>query len=384
MTGARGESERNGPGEGRARRIPRPILVGGVLIPMALLLFSCSGCSPVYLAKAGWAEMKILKGRRPLDEVINDERTTEETRHKLRLARQARSFAIHQLGLDAGDSYTSFTQLESDTLAWILSAAYKDRLESKTWWFPIVGRVPYKGYMNQKGGEKAELKLKEEGFDTYLRTTSAFSTLGWFADPILSTLLRYDDVEFVTTIIHELTHNHLFVSGRVRFNESFATFVGRAGAIRFFCGPEGTPQTPECVTAIRRMDDYNTFSAFLNGFVSELDEIYSSPTLSVEEKVEAREALLLRERGEWGEPPRSQESPLISGFVNRPLNNAILMGRMRYFHRLPGFSRVLEDHGGDLRAAVTYFKDGVKSVEDPFDLLPPDESDPFRGHPPRS
>ncbi|MBT8397313.1 MAG: hypothetical protein HKO65_13465 [Gemmatimonadetes bacterium] len=346
---------------------------------MALLLFSCSGCSPVYVAKAGWAELKILKGRRPLDEVINDRRTTEETRHKLLLARQARSFAIHQLGLDAGDSYTSFTQLDSDTLAWVLSAAYRDRLESKTWWFPIVGRVPYKGYSNQQGAEKAQSKLETEGFDTYLRTTSAFSTLGWFADPILSSLLKYDDVEFVTTIIHELTHNHLFVSGKVRFNESFATFVGRAGAIRFFCGPEGTPQTPDCLTAIRRLDDYNNFSSFLNGFVTELEEIYSSPTLSVDEKIEAREALLFREREQWGEPPRTEQYPIISGFVNRPLNNAILMARMRYFHRLRGFSQVLEDHAGDLRAAVSYFKEGAKSVEDPFELLPPDDSITIRG-----
>ena len=222
---------------------------------MALLSFSCSGCSPVYLAKAGWAEMKILKGRRPLDQVIQDQRTDEDTRKKLLLTRQARSFAIHQLGLNAGDSYTSFTQLETDTLAWVLSAAYRDRLESKTWWFPIVGRVPYKGYASEKGARKAESKLDAEGFDTYLRTTSAFSTLGWFADPLLSSLLRYDEVDLVETILHELSHNHLFVPGRVRFNESFATFVGRVGAIRFVCGPEGTPQNPpECQQATELWD----------------------------------------------------------------------------------------------------------------------------------
>jgi predicted aminopeptidase len=346
---------------------------------MALLLFSCSGCSPVYLAKAGWAEMKILRGRRPLDEVINDQRTDEDTRRKLRLARQTRAFAIHMLELDAGDSYTSFTQLETDTLAWVLSAAYKDRLESKTWWFPIVGRVPYKGYASQKGAEKAESKLEEEGFDTYLRTTSAFSTLGWFADPLLSSLLRYDDVEFVTTIIHELTHNHLFVPGKVRFNESFATFVGRVGAIRFFCGMDGDQQTADCISAIRRLDDYNNFSSFLNGFVAELEEIYSSPTLTVAEKVQAREELHLREREKWGRPPKSETSPLISAFVNRPLNNAILMARMRYFHRLWGFSWVLRDHDGDLSKAVSYFKENVKSVDDPFDLLPADDSIIIRG-----
>jgi predicted aminopeptidase len=338
---------------------------------MALLLFSCSGCSPVYVAKAGWTEMKILAGRRPLDEVINDGRTDEETKRKLLLARQARAYAIHQLGLKAGDSYTSFTQLKTDTLAWVLSAAYKDRLESKTWWFPIVGRVPYRGYASEKGARKAQSKLEEEGFDTYLRITSAFSTLGWFADPLLSSLLRYDDVNFVETVIHEISHNHLFIPGRVRFNESFATFVGRVGAIRFFCGPEGTPQNPpECQLARERWEDYQAFSAFLGDFLGDLEEIYQTPELSVDQKVQARDDLLEGFRTRYGERSSSAGSALVQGFLDRPLNNAILLARRRYFHRLRDFQLLLEQHGGDLSAAVGALVQGADSADDPFDLLP--------------
>ncbi|MCJ7627848.1 MAG: aminopeptidase [Longimicrobiales bacterium] len=360
-----------GPGSVRARRIPRTLLLGGILLPMALLLFSCSGCSPVYIARAGWAEMKILKGRRPLDEVINDQRTDEDTRRKLLLARQARAFAIHRLGLDAGDSYTSFTQLETDTLAWVLSAAYKDRLESKTWWFPIVGRVPYKGYASQKAAGKAQSKLEAEGLDTYLRTTSAFSTLGWFADPLLSSLLRYDDVNLVETIIHELSHNHLFVPGKVQFNESFATFVGRVGAIRFFCGPDGTPQNPpECQAAKERWEDYQAFSRFLGEFIGKLETIYGNPSLSVEEKVQARADLLrdYQDRYRTASPPET--SSLILSFLGRPLNNATLLARMRYFHRLSDFQLFLDANGGNLGAAVAALTARAKEVDDPFELLP--------------
>ncbi len=373
MTGA---PETHGSGTGRARRFPRSLLAGGILFGMALLSFSCSGCSPVYLAKAGWAEMKILRGRRPLTEVIEDARTDEETRKKLLLTRQARAFAIHKLGLDAGDSYTSFTQLETDTLAWVLSAAYKDRLESKTWWFPIVGRVPYKGYASQNGARKAQSKLEDDGFDTYLRTTSAFSTLGWFADPLLSSLLRYDEVDLVETVLHELSHNHLFVPGRVRFNESYATFVGRVGAIRFFCGPEGTAQNPPgCRQARERWDDYQAFSRFLDEFTEELLAVYSDPNLSVEEKVAGREGLFEDYRTRYGVGPEagapSQElSPLIRGFLGRPLNNAILLARMRYYHRLTDFQRLLDEHEGDLAAAIATLARGAKNVDDPFDLLP--------------
>jgi predicted aminopeptidase len=318
--------------------------------------------------------MKILKGRRPFDEVINDARTDKETKRKLLLARQARSFAIHQLGLDAGDSYTSFSQLETDTLAWVLSAAYQDRLESKTWWFPIVGRMPYKGYASENGARKAQGKLEEEGLDTYLRTTSAFSTLGWFADPLVSSLLRYDDVDLVETILHELSHNHLFVKGRVRFNESFATFVGRTGAIRFFCGPEETPQnTPECLTARERWADYQAFSRFLDEFIAELQAVYEDPAMAVEGKIAAREELFKSYQSrlqvmEGADP--AVISPLIQGFLSRPLNNAILMARMRYFHRLTDFQSLLDGHQGDLKAAVADLKTRADSVEDPFELLP--------------
>ena len=340
---------------------------------MALLLFSCSGCSPVYVAKAGWAEMKILAGRRPLDEVINDQRTTEDTRHKLLLARQARAFAIHMLGLNAGDSYTSFTQLKTDTLAWVLSAAHRDRLESKTWWFPIVGSVPYKGYASQKGAEKAQTKLEDEGLDTYLRTTSAFSTLGWFADPLLSSVLRYDDVNLVETVLHELSHNHLFVPGKVRFNESFATFVGRVGAIRFFCGPEGTPQDPpECQAAKRQWADSQAFSRFLDEFIGELETVYQNPDLTVGEKVQAREALFTDYQNRYGEALSAEASPLVRSFLGRPLNNAILLARRRYFHRLTGFQLFLDQHGGDLQAAVSALTARAKDLDDPFDLLPSD------------
>jgi predicted aminopeptidase len=338
---------------------------------MAFLLFSCSGCSPVYVARAGWTEMKILTGRRPFDEVIADQRTPEETRRKILLARQARAFALHMLEMDVGDSYTSFTQLETDTLAWVISAAHKDRLQAKTWWFPVVGRVPYKGYASEGSARKEQAKLEEEGFDTYLRTTSAFSTLGWFADPLLSSLLRYDEVDLVETIIHELSHNHLFVKGQVRFNESFATFVGRTGAIRFFCGPEGTPQNPpECQLARDRWEGYQAFSLFLDEFIEDLQAVYADPGLDVQGKISAREVLFAEYQARFEQPQPGAGSSLIAGFLNRPLNNATLLSRMRYFHRLRDFQLLLDEHGGDLAAAVATLAAGANEAEDPFDLLP--------------
>ena len=125
---------------GRGRRL---LLVG---VAATGLLAAAASCSPLYVLRAGWEEARILTARRPIEDVIVDPDTDDRTRGKLTFARLARTFAIEELGLDVGDSYTTYTRLDRDTLAMVLSAAEKDRLAARTWWFPVVGRVPYRGF----------------------------------------------------------------------------------------------------------------------------------------------------------------------------------------------------------------------------------------------
>jgi predicted aminopeptidase len=331
-----------------------------------------AGCSPLYVIRAGIAEARILAARRPIPEVVLDPTTDPQTRGKLVLVMEARRFARDSIALDVGDSYTSFTRLDEDTLALVLSAAHRDRLQSKTWWFPIVGHVPYKGYFDEDDALGAQADLEREGFDTYLRPTAAFSTLGWFADPLLSTLLRYDEVELVETVIHELSHNHLFVSGRVRFNESFATFVGRVGAMEFFCTRRGGGwDTLKCGRAQARWRDAQRFSLFLDHLVSDLEAVYGDPSLTAREKVERREVVFETYRSRFrDEIQPSLESLTFGSFLSTPLNNATLLARMRYYHRLRDFQGLYEAHGSDLARAVATLAAAVDDVDDPFTLLP--------------
>ena len=331
-----------------------------------------TGCSPVYVIKAGWAEAKILKARRPLPEVILAPETDERTRGKLTLAREAREFAIDVLGLDVGDSYTTYTELDRDTLAMVLSAAYPDRLASRTWWFPIVGRVPYRGFFDLEEALEEQRKLEDEGFDTLLRPTSAFSTLGWFSDPLLSTVVRYDEVEVVTTILHELSHNDLFVPGRVRFNESFATWVGRTGAAEFFCTrPGGGPDTVWCNRARDRWRDVQLFSRFIDGLVRDLEAVYGDSVTTREDKLAQRGEVFARHQRMLSDEVRPRfRSLTFSGFDAAPLNNAVLLSRMLYYHRLPDFDAYLADNGGALRDAIHALKTAIEPVDDPFDALP--------------
>jgi predicted aminopeptidase len=336
------------------------------------LVASFAACSPVYIVKAGLAEMRILRAREPIHRVLNDTTTDPATRGKLAYVLEARRFAADELGIDVGESYTMYTELESDTLALVLSAAPRDRLAPVTWWFPVVGRVPYKGFFSEDDALEEEASLAGEGYDTYVRPTAAFSTLGWFNDPLLSSMLRSDDVEVVETVLHELTHQHLFVPGHVGFNESFATFVGRVAAIRFFCTREGGgPDTVRCQRAQERWRDYQRFSVFIDWMVDELEAIYGSPDLDFQAKVLRREEVFtaaLRRFDDELQP--SLEAFTFQGFRDTPLNNATLLARIRYYHRLPDFAAYLEARDGDLNQALTDLAVGVETVDDPFDLLP--------------
>ena len=337
-----------------------------------MALICIGGCSPIYIVKAGLAELRILRARQDIVEILGDPSIDSATRGKLSFVLEARRFATNELGIEVGDAYRTFAQLDQDTLALVVSAAHKDRLESKTWWFPIIGRVPYKGFFSLDDAQDEEDKLKQEGFDTYLRPTAAFSTLGWFSDPILSTVLRADDVEVVETVLHELSHQYLFIPGQVTFNESFATFVGRVGAAQFFCTRDGGgPDTSKCLRAQARWRDYQRFSVFVDSMMVELEGIYGDLELSHDDKVSRREVIFTQALTRFdNEIAPTFESVTFRGFRETSLNNATLLSRIRYYHRLPDFARMLEERGGDLAGLLAELRTTKDTVSDPFDLLP--------------
>ena len=330
------------------------------------------GCSPVYVVRASLTQAEILRARQPIHRVLADSAVDPGIRVKLAWIMDARRFAATELGFDVGESYTRYTQLERDTLAVVVSAAYRDRLVPKTWWFPFVGRVPYKGHFSAEDALEEAEELREEGLDTYVRPTSAFSTLGWFDDPVLSTTLDTDDVEVVTTLMHELTHRQIFVPGHVTFNESLATFVGRVAAIRFFCTRRGGgPDTVKCDRARARWRDVQRFGSYVDRLVVEVQGVYSSPSLDREGKLARREEVFgeaLRRFDEDVAP--ALESLTFAGFRETPLNNATLLSRMRYYHRLEDFNALLALYDGDLRRALADLRARARGTDDPFALLP--------------
>ncbi|MCC6933001.1 MAG: aminopeptidase [Deltaproteobacteria bacterium] len=186
-----------------------------------LLTFAMLSCSPAYVVRAGWEEAGILWRRKDIGTLLEKGDLPESTAIKLRTALNVRDYA-NELGLTINHSYKYYSTVDRDDLVWVINAAKKSSLEPVSWWFPFVGSVQYKGYFEKDDAQKAADDFANDGYDVYLRSSPAFSTLGWFDDPLLSSIVKLDEVHIVNTILHELYHNSVWIADYVSFNESSA------------------------------------------------------------------------------------------------------------------------------------------------------------------
>jgi predicted aminopeptidase len=336
----------------RLRRIMRAIgwaAASALAVAVAYLALTPTGR---YVTRAAWEEAKILARRRSIPELVADASTRPATRAKLQLVLTARGFAEDSVGLRAGESFTTYSQLDRDTLVLVLSGAYRDRLEAYTWWFPIVGRVPYKGFFDFTAARRSARELDEEGFDTYLRPAAAFSTLGFFNDPLLSTTLRQDSVDLANTVIHEITHSTFYARGEAVFNESFANFVGARGAAWFF---RARGDSAAAAVADARWADQKLLARFWGALHRTLDSAFKAhpgPELRGT-RLALRDSIFAAARSRL----LAEVAPQLRTISRRALerarfDNAALLARRIYLTDLELFDAVYERQGRDLRATV--------------------------------
>lgn len=327
----------------------------GALCATIPAFLALTGCSPGYVWQAAKEEARILDSRRPIREAVHDTTLSSETRAKLRLVEDSRDFAARQLGLDPDDTFTSYAEVHSDTLLMVVSAVEELRLSWKTWWYPVVGRVPYKGFFDFEEARSEAARLEDSGYDVWVRPSSAFSTLGWFPDPVLSTTLSGDSLRITETVIHEITHTSFFPSGHARFNESFANFVGHRGAIEFYC--EAVADAELCTAARNRWHDVRMFGRFFNTLAEPLIALYADSIPEPEKR--KRKADIM---AEGATRFRVEVQPELRGGRYGDLdpgrmNNAWLLSRILYYSRLDDFEALYQKHGS-LRAAVARITDG--------------------------
>ncbi|MGH7649034.1 MAG: aminopeptidase [Gemmatimonadaceae bacterium] len=346
-------------------RIVRRTLLAIVLLVVAFAVFTPIGR---YLVRAGWEEGKILARRRSIRELVASPKTDPHTRAKLELVLDARAFAADSLHLAADETFTTYSKLDSDTLVLVVGAAYRDHLRSYTWWFPIVGSVPYKGYFAPADAFDEAKSLEAEGLDTYVRPASAFSTLGWFEDPVVSSTLHEDTARLANTVIHELTHNTFYAPGQAVFNESFANFVGGHGAMRFFAARGDTLRVRESEEDWARD---RALGAFWGGVFTALDSAFHAHPASAAERLAARDTIFARARVHFMQDVLPRLPGIPPGVrVQLVLNNAIVLSRRVYRTGLDLFDGVLDREGGDLTRAVPRIIALAKSrPKDPYGAL---------------
>jgi predicted aminopeptidase len=346
-----------------------------VLAALALVLVAYLVIAPTgrYLLRAGYEEGKILARRTPITTLVADPATPSDLKSKLTLVLAARAFAHDSLGLSTGESFTTFSALDRDTLVLVLSGAYRDKLEAYSWWFPIVGRVPYKGYFDFDEARRQELTLTARGFDARLGAASAFSTLGWFNDPLLPTTLRGDSLTLSNTVIHELTHNTFYAPGGAVFNESFANFVGSRGAERFF---RARGQQAAADEVVARWMDERVLGHFWASLYAQVDSAFKAhpgdEPAHIAERIAVRDSIYSEARQQLVHEIGPQLRTISLRAIERArLDNAVLMSKRVYLTDLDAFDAVLAKNGGDLRRTIQAIIAAAKADKDkkPFEAV---------------
>jgi predicted aminopeptidase len=341
--------------------LKRVVLWGAAAFLLAVVIGVISSADVRFVLRAAYEESRILLRRQPLQRLVDDPEIPEERRAQFKLVLEARTFASDSLGLASGDTYTTFADVGRDTLLLLLTAAPRDALVPYTWWFPIVGRVPYKGFFDLDAGRNAGARLERDGYDIYLRPSSAFSTLGWFNDPLLSTALQRNPVLLVELVIHEIAHNTLYVPDATPFDESFAMFVGYRGAESFFRS-RGDSVRAQYAAALWR--DQLRLAEFYSDLFEQLEDLYGSG-LGPDTTLARREQVFTSARNRLRDA-LGGELEVFDGerLAERTINNASVLGARIYLSDLDVFGRVLTRCDGDLRAAVSAIVEAVTTRGD--------------------
>jgi predicted aminopeptidase len=310
------------------RRRLAPLLVAVSLLPL--------GCYYAHLAEG---QARMLLARQAVEDLLAEPGTAAELTEQLRLATAVRRFA-RELGLDVGEQYTSYVDWPGDRVVTTVVATRPGEIEARGFWFPLIGRVPYKGYFELQRAEREAARLTAEGLDTCLFPVLAFSTLGWFADPLTAPLAR--SPRLVETLIHELVHATLYLPDQPDFNEGLATFVGQEGAVRF-----AEREGPEAAVRERtRVEEDRRVAAELQAFRDDVRALYATLPPGPERDT-ARAERERAARADLASLPLTTRDPLWVSQQAR-LNDACQALAGTYQGDLARYARALEADGGDL------------------------------------
>ena len=318
-----------------------------LLCPLALMLLLIGCASPGYYLHAISGQVELLHKRRPVEEVLNDPATAPEIRQQLELVQRLRDFASRELGLPDNRSYRTYADLERPFVVWNVIVTPELSLEPKQWCFVFAGCVSYRGYFAHDKAEKFAAGLKQEGHDVYVGGVPAYSTLGWFNDPLLNTFIHRTEADLAGLLFHELAHQVLYVTGDSAFNESFATVVELEGVKRWFQQSGNAKEAEAYRQKIQRREEFTTL---VLKHRARLTDIYASNS-SDAEKRSAKARMFGELRSEY-----ASLKAIWGGYADydkwfaQGLNNAHLAAIGMYSQYVAAFQKLLARQGDDLAA----------------------------------
>jgi predicted aminopeptidase len=325
-----------------------------VLCAVAFLLAVCAMFSGCYTLKQGVTMLGYLNRAVPLEQIAPEEASTDGEDFVQRV-HDIRRFASEELGLSMTKNYTRYVQLDRDYLAAIVSASAKDSFNRHEWHFPVVGSVPYKGFFNVEDARKERAKLEKKDLDVWVRPVDAFSTLGWFKDPLYSYMRGYSPARLADLIIHESLHATVFVKGQVQFNEELAEFVGSEGARLYMESRYGT-DSAEYRAMFAPEADNKTFVTFIQTLIAELNALYTSG-LDREATLAKKEAIITAAKERFNaEYENLFSNDNYRGFAELPVNNAYLELYRLYHAEDNFFADLYERSGRNLPAFIAAAK----------------------------
>jgi predicted aminopeptidase len=339
------------------RRRPAVRVAGAAAVVLVVGLGGCASLSdgPAYYWQSMAGHLDVMRRAQPLDTVIAAPATDPALRGRLERAREIRAFASRELGLPDNGSYAAYADVRRPFVLWNVFATPELSLTMQRWCFPVAGCVSYRGYYDRDDAERYARGLREQGLDVQVGGVPAYSTLGWFDDPLLSTFVHYPEGDLARLVFHELAHQVLYVKGDTTFNESFATAVEEAGIERWFAAR----RDPEVERAYRaHAQRRRDFVALLRRHRDALEALYASP-VSDDAKRSGKQAVFEALRADY-----AQLKLAWGGFAGydrwfaQPLTNAHLAAVGAYNDLLPAFRVLLAGSGGDLPR----FYDAVREI----------------------
>lgn len=325
-------------------RIPRRLRHALIVVTAAVALASCGTVR--FYAQAAKGQWEMLGKARPIPEVLADKSSSVTLKERLKLIQKLRQFAREELHLPAEKQFSDYSDLGRQYAVWVVFASQEFSVEPKGWWYPLVGTLSYRGFFNAADAKAEGEKLAATGLDVYVGGTDAYSTLGWFADPVLNTFLRRDDAELAELIFHELTHSKLFIPGDTDFNEALATAVGQAG-VRKWLRSEG--RTRDLAEYERELAKDREIVNLLLATRVELEMLYAKYPEPNDALRQAKADAFKGMRARYDVVKRQwQGRSRYDRFFEKPMNNARLNTVATYYNMVPDFERLLKRCDGNV------------------------------------